>query len=211
MAGIPALTDEQWEECMERVTFHAAGIFRKHGWLGRGGKFEHAGPQGQSPQDLASEAIVSVVEGTRHCDAKTFPDFVKSLKSVVDSKIHHLAVSLESRMTQPMPQQASAAGDDPTDIEFPGAEQDPAEACIAKEEAYIAKKMIEVAREALARDQEGDSLALSIFECLEEGITKRSEIAELLGMDVKDIDNAQKRLRRKMEQIIAAHGREGRA
>jgi hypothetical protein len=46
-----------------------------------------------------------------------------------------------------------------------------------------------------------DPLAVSIFECLEADITKPSEMAELLDKEVTEINNAQKRLRNKVDKV----------
>jgi hypothetical protein len=48
----------------------------------------------------------------------------------------------------------------------------------------------------------GDENVLGLVDCLEAGFTKRSELAECLGTDVKEIDNAKKRLRRKLESEL---------
>ena len=41
-------------------------------------------------------------------------------------------------------------------------------------------------------------------DALEAGITKRAEMAELLELDVEEIDNAQKRLKGRVEKALKA-------
>ena len=60
------------------------------------------------------------------------------------------------------------------------------------------------------RDFSDDTLAKGIFDCLMADITKRSEMADVLGVRVKDIDNARKRLWRKMKQEFEDDRREKR-
>jgi hypothetical protein len=51
---------------------------------------------------------------------------------------------------------------------------------------------------------QGDTLVEGVFSCLEAEVTSPQEMAVLLDATVKDINNAQKRLRRKVEQVMKA-------
>jgi len=74
---------------------------------------------------------------------------------------------------------------------------DPEEALVEKEEREHAKNAVELLREKIQGDEELEE----IFLCLEEGYTKPSEIAEQLGVDVKEIYNREKRLKRKCNEL----------
>jgi len=201
---IPTLTGEQWAECVERLTLYAARKFVRLGWRGRGRNFDRAGPGGVSPDDMASSAITSVIDGTRNYDPDSQPDFMRFLESVVDSQVSHLANSAPARKTRPLPIVAGTGGrGDPKEVELPGRNPDPLEVCLNTDMVAKAKA---VAVEGAGKDPD----ILKVFECLEAGIYKPSEMAEVLDMDIARINNIQKRLRRKIEQAFVAD-KEGRS
>ena len=57
-------------------------------------------------------------------------------------------------------------------------------------------------RKLVLREIGDDELVVRLFECISAEITAPSEIAILLERDVKEINNAQKRLRRKVESAL---------
>jgi hypothetical protein len=186
------------------LTLYAARKFIRLGWRGRGRNFDRAGPGGVSPDDMASSAITSVIDGTRNYDPHSQPDLMRFLESIVDSQVYHLAHSPPARKTRPLPLAAGAGkGENLKEIEFPSRDPDPLEICLSTD--MVAKAKAVVVAEA-GKDPE----ILKIFECLEAGIHKPSEMAEVLGMDIARINNAQKRLRRKIEQAFMAGDKEGR-
>ncbi len=46
-----------------------------------------------------------------------------------------------------------------------------------------------------------DEFLVQLFECLQADITKPSEIAEILDMEVEEINNGKKKLRRRLEKV----------
>ena len=196
MAGIPKLTDEQWAELLERLTYYAVRKYRKSGWRrGDRRKFEWAGPDGASPQDVALEAITSVIERTRKYDPEVCPEFIDFLRSVVDSKISHMLEKAVRRRTGRMPVVHDPEAAEHVEADLPGKAPDPAGVCMNRE-------VIERARAVLEMDAEKDSLVLQVFECLEADITKPAEMAEMLDVKVSKIYDAQKRLRRKINRAL---------
>jgi len=202
---IPTLTDEQWAEYVKRLTVYAARKFVRLGWRGRGRNFDRAGPGGVSPEDMASSAITSMIDGTRNYDPSSQPDFMRFLESIVDSQVSHLAKSATARKTRPIPLAAGTGeGGDAKEVEFPGRSPDPSEVCLNAD--LVAK-----AKAVVVADSGKDPDILKIFECLEAGIYKPSEMVEVLDMDIARINNTQKRLRRKIEQAFMAGDKEGRS
>jgi DNA-directed RNA polymerase specialized sigma24 family protein len=195
MADIPELTENEWHEFLERLTLHASWKFNRLGWRTRG-RFDRVGPSGASPQDIALDAIVSIFEGKRQYNKNMYPDFYSFLKSIVDSKISHLYESIKNRKIQvePMPQKLT---DDGTyqDMEFESKAADPAQACINKD-------IVVKVKELLAEEFINDKIVNGILECLEAGITNRTDMAEMMGVKVKEIDNSQKRLRRAVDKKL---------
>ena len=194
MIEIPELTEEQWKECSERLTYYADQKFFYYGWRGNSKRNERIGPKAISPQDLAAEAIVSVIQGNRHYNPETYPDFMTFLRSIVDSQINNLSKLVEHKRKKSLVQERHENTDNPEPMGFPGNEPDPSRTCINKE-------LVEKLKESLAPDFKEDKLVREIFECLEAGITTRRDMAEVLGVNEKEVDNAQKRLRRRIERI----------
>jgi len=201
VAEIPGLTEDEWAELLERLTHHCVRKFRMRGWWKNGRRFDRAGLGGVSPQDLAQEAIVSIIDGTRSYDPKKHPDLLKHLKSIADSRISHLASAKETKTTHCLlaenPKTREAVPIDPL-----GDEPDPAEMAANRE-------VVGWAKEAIAVEAEKDPRVLELFECWEAEITKPAEVAEYLGVDVTEIYNVQKRLRRLVEKECARR-KEGR-
>jgi len=185
MTELPKLTNEEWQECLERLTLHAAKKFRFLGWTGR------LGPRGKEPQDVAYEAINKVLTGKRQYNKDVYPDFMNFLQSIVDSLIYHLSKSFESKRFRPIPVTTTEQGDS-EEVEFAGREPNPARISIHKDIAERVKGI-------LAKEFKDDVVVNGILECFEADITKPAEIADLLEKDVKDIYNAQKRLQRVIE------------
>lgn len=186
MTELPKLTNEQWHEYLERLTLHAAKKFRFLGWTAKHGN--RTGPHGKEAQDIAHEAICKVLNGKRRYNQEAYPDFMDFLQSIVDSLIYHLVKSFESKRFRPMPADTTDQGGY-EEIEFEGREPTPARICVNKD---IAERV----KDILAQEFKDDVVVKGILECFEADFTKSSDIAELLDKDVKDIYNAQKRLRR---------------
>jgi hypothetical protein len=62
--------------------------------------------------------------------------------------------------------------------------------------------MVQKVESILEKNFAEDKIVIGIFECYEAGIYNRSELAEYLEVDAKEIDNAQKRLRREMDKYL---------
>jgi hypothetical protein len=87
--------------------------------------------------------------------------------------------------------------------------EDPFESVLARSPGGDDPETIVAEREAAERFRKlvvpeirGDQLVERLFECLEAGYEKPAEIADLLGVDVKEIYNAQKRLGTKVEKAL---------
>ncbi len=195
MADVPKWTDDEWMEALERLTLHAHGKIARLHW--RGMPFVKGGcvlPGGATPQDLAADAIDDAILGKRMWNQEAEPDFLKFLRSVVDSKVSHLARRMENKLGRRM--LVAADADDPSPAyEVADPDPDPETVCADKESQ--AKF-----RSAVLTAIQGDALVEGVFSCLEADITKPHEMAELLDTRVKEINNAQKRLRRKVEQVM---------
>ena len=194
---IPNLTDEQWQEIVERLTLHAHCKMAQLTWRGvppsRGGTV----PGGIEPEDLATDVIVALIEGTRTWDQQEQPDLLQFLKSVVDSMVSHLVECVENRVTRRIDGGSHSEPTHPV-FEVPDCGPDPSTVCADREERERFQVIV-------LEEIGNDSLAQEVFECLEASITKPAEIAKLIGRSVREINNAQKRLRRKVESAMKKH------
>ncbi|HJZ90602.1 MAG TPA: hypothetical protein VKE40_06985 [Gemmataceae bacterium] len=192
MSAIPELNDDQWKELVERLTHHAACRLLRHTW--RGVRIAQGGavPGGVDPADLAAEAITDVIDGKRQWNRETDPDFLHFLFAVVDSKVSHLVQGKENRVTRRL---AGAVEDSAPKFDIVDPQPDPAT-------EFMNRDALERFRDAILKEVAGDKLVEGIFDCLAAEITKPAEMAVILGITVKDVNNAQKRLRRKVEGVV---------
>jgi len=195
VVDLPEFTDDQWTELLERLTYYCVGKFRKLGWWTGRNMARRAGPKGVTPRDIAFEAIEDVIEGRRRYEPAKHPDFREFLRSVVDSKVYHLARSAEARHRRPMPVRPDDKSGEPVEIEVPGDAPNPAEVCVNRD-------VIETIRGSVVAAAASDPLVNQLFECLESGYTKPADISELLEVDVAEIYKAKKRLRSNAERSL---------
>lgn len=195
MAEIPNLSDEQWSELTERLTLYADCKLVKRYWRGLRIKRGGTVTKGVDAGDLAADAIVSVIDGTRGSwDKERYPTFYDFLKSVIDSKISSLVRSGENRQTRL--------------LDHSHGEEHQPEAYTVTAKTRCPDEYVEDAewkenfRSALAKELGDDTISLGLFDCLDAGMTDRSEIAEMLEVSVNDIYNAQKRLQRRVESVM---------
>jgi RNA polymerase sporulation-specific sigma factor len=195
---MPAFTEEEWVKALNRMTIYAQRIFIRLGWW-RNGSFES--PRGHKPEEIACEAITRVLSGPRNYDARKCPDFYQYLRGVVRSIISHIVGSSDFKRRMSIPS-ATTSEEETIEIKQESKEVDPLQACIEKEQVDINKNLIRKVESVLEKDFSEDKIVIGIYECYKAGIYKRSELAEYLEVDVKEIDNAQKRLRRKMDKLF---------
>jgi hypothetical protein len=190
----PQLSDDQWAELVERLTLHASCKLLRLCWRGIVGSRGGAAPGGVEPADLAAAAITDVIEGTRSWDREAQPDFLNFLRGVVDSKVSHLVREVENRKSRRLAP-ADSGEEGAAAHGVAGREPDPAQFVQEREAA-------DRFRARVFKAVEGDEIASKVFECLEAEYTKPQEMAELLGLTVSEINNAQKRLRRKVNELL---------
>lgn len=193
MGDLPNLTDQEWQVLLKRLTLYANAKARKLAWRGLMGGDEQSMPHGHGPDSLASEAIKSVLNDERKCEAVDGDGLLRFLMDVVDSMISHLVSSAENRKTRPMP---DTGRDDAPDSWHPASA--PEDSPVARAaEAEAARVFQEKAQKAL----NGEPKLLELFECLKADFTGRKEIAEVLGVTEDEVTNLKKRLARKLDPL----------
>ena len=197
MAEIPELSEAEWGELVERLTLYADSKLRTLWWQGETYTKDASVPGGVSAEDLAASAIESFLDESRIWDKNSEPDFQGFLKSVIDSKVSHLVNSAENKISRR--------------LNTTRRENEPAfqvAATSRKPEAVAAEHdSLEKLKQALIGELEKDDMAKSILECFDANITKPCEIADVLEVDISEVNNAQKRLRRVAKKACDKLGR----
>jgi hypothetical protein len=192
MIEISQITEEEWKQYLKRLTLYSQNKFFKLGWASKGSY--RLGSQSMGPQDVASEAIKKVLEGNRKYNKQAYPVFMNFLRSVVDSIISNMLKLVEHKKVQQLPNITNDS-DQTTVFELEDHKLSPIHNLINKE-------MVEKVESILMLNFSNDNIVCGILDCLKAGIIKRSEIAEYLEVKTKDVDNAQKRVRRFIEKNL---------
>lgn len=164
-------------------------------------------PKGLTPEDIALDSITALFEGTRKWDYANRPDLLGFLKSVADSKISHLFELEDYNLIERFP-----VTEDGQEVEELMKKADPVSenACYSPadpqdpEKILIQKQAIEgdkAAVSALFEVVKGDDQLENLFMLIMDGYLKPSEIAEKMKIDVKEVNNLQKRIRRKYKNL----------
>lgn len=198
LTNYPDLTEQSWEDVLERLTLYAHRRYTRLVWRGVPGAQGGTAPGGVEPADLAAESIIDTIAGRRTWNRATEPDFLQFLRGVVDSKLNHLALSLENRTTRGTLPATTDAGEG-IDV-IPDETPTPESQVSAEEE----RTRLEAVIRSLV---EGDALASQILECLRSDVTRPSEMATRIGVDVREIYKAQKRLRHRVVTALRAEDR----
>ncbi len=198
VSQIPDLSEKEWEDLHKRLTLHAANTVFHLWWRGIRNSKGASVPGGLDPADIASEAIMDFIAGKRTWNSADQPDLLKFLKGVVDSKVSHLVESAENRKTRSPKPWRDHDGQE-HDFEFESKES-------SHETLYADKEFAAAALGQLRAAIDGDAPVERLLDCMEAGFTTPAEIAELLGVTVKEINNSQKRLRTQVEKVRRSLG-----
>lgn len=180
------LQEADWADIGIRLTAYATWKARNYQWRTREAD---ALAGGQTPEDVARDAIVKVLDGTRAWDPQRGP-LLPFLQGVVDSLMSHLAASVDNARAEhwhdALPERVATA------------QRDYAES----------SDLIDRLRRTLEREHAADLLAL--LGAVQEHGPKPTAIAIKLETSVRDINNRLKRLRRTALKVLrAAAMREG--
>lgn len=177
------LRTQDWKTIIARLTLHVVfrtrRLYKKIGPSGL--------PGGRESKDIALEAIKLVYDGERRWNSSTAPDLLEYLKGVVDSIISHLIESKDYQLRD---------SDPPADIEENPAKTFDTQLPTTPDEEVIAKDLLEYLRKNI----KGDETCELVLYCIEEGLSKTQDIAETMRLQVGDVNNAKRRLRRLKEK-----------
>lgn len=187
-----------WDDIILRLTYYAAFRFERYSW-------QSNLPKGNSPVDVAINAIEKVWDGTRDWNPDKYPDLLIHLKWIVKSDIDHLFYSLEHKTTGRIPVIIKEDGTkvelDETACEHPHSNSakvlTPEEELMAKQKKEYEKALIGELHGAVKGDEDLELLLL----CFEEGIDKPEAIAAEAEWDINKVYNLKRKLLRKAAKI----------
>jgi hypothetical protein len=194
---IPELSDAEWQDLLQRLTLYADGKLRKLWWRGETYSKDASVPGGITADDLAASAIESFLDGSRTWDKNAEANLLRFLEGVIDSKVSHLVIRAENKRSRRL-NTSQQANQPAFHLEAKGGKPD---------QIVADRESLEKLKNILKYELEKDDMAMFVLECFEANITKPQEISELRGVDISEINNAQRRLRRVAKKACENLGR----
>lgn len=167
-------------------------------------------PGGETFESIVYQAIEKAWAGERNWNPEQDPDFKKYLMDVIDSLVSHLVASPDNKMFTMEPVEGS---DDMRAWEGASRKHErkheggadwmarqptsPEDLLLEKEEAERKRQGIEM----LLAESRGDEDLTYVIQAMLDGYNKAGEIAQVTGIDVRDVYNIMKRLDRKVEAV----------
>ena len=163
-------------------------------------------PKGETVKSVVSLALERVLAGERRWNPAHQPDFTKFMRDVIDSLINHLARSRDNALLTTLPDEG---GEDEiswraeSDKARPGAEwlarsaATPEQALLDEESQERKDKAIRILLEECVADQ----TLTKIVGAMLKGCDHCGEIADAVGIEVREVYNAMKRLDRRVASV----------
>jgi hypothetical protein len=150
-------------------------------------------PGGYEAYDFALDAIEKMLDGRRPWNREKYLTLDAALRATVDSDVNHLAESVDNARGRRLAPESSKC-ETAQAYQVPGTELNPLNLVIDRD-------WQERFHKAAMKELKGDDFLVKVFECLVAEFTKPEEIAMMLDTTVEDVNNAKKRLRRKLEKL----------
>ena len=188
-ATLQLLNTHPWQETIERLVLYATYKMKRRVWRSiRNGN----PPEGIEANDIVCIVIEKTFSGTRNWNPCAHPDLYHWLESQVDSEINNLLNTVSNRK-----QLSGSTLDDPSILD--GIDY------VTPETEAIAKAEEDESTDFLLGLQDyvnDDPTLVKIIDSFLvdiEGVTKRSELARIIGISVTDLDACKKRLARRID------------
>lgn len=195
--------DNELEKMILELGCYALKVRNEYRWRTRD---REALPKGETVKSVVSLALERVLTGERRWNPAQQPDFMKFMRDVIDSLINHLARSKDNALLTALPEQF---GEDEiswraeSDNARPGAEwlarsaATPEQALLDEESQGLNDKAIRI----LLEECVGDQTLTKIVGAMLKGCDHCGEIASAVGIEVKEVYNAMKRLDRRVASV----------
>lgn len=184
-----------WEETIPKLTYYALKKIKRRYWLG---VFGGPTPAATEAEDIVMKCIKKVLDGQRCWEPEKYPDLYRFLLGVIDSEVSHLVESWENRYF--LREEALAGdcnGEETKDFWQAVPDLNPTiETKLINQE--IEEKSEKFFQEFYESVQDSPKLQM-VLDSIFEGHIKRADIAENIGITVKEFDNLKKQLRRRLQ------------
>ena len=195
--------DDKLEKMILELGCYALRVRNEYRWRTRD---REALPKGETIRSIVSLALERVLAGERRWNPAQQPDFMKFMRDVIDSLINHLARSKDNALLTTLPEEG---GQDEiswraeSDNARPGAEwlarnvATPEQALLDEESEEQKNKAIRLLLDECVADQ----TLTRIVDAMLGGCDHCGEIADAIGIEVKEVYNAMKRLDRRVASV----------
>jgi hypothetical protein len=196
------MPEDELEKMILELGHYASKVRNEYRWRTRD---REALPKGETVNSIVSLAVEKVLSGERRWNPEQHPDFKKFMRDVIDSLINHLAQGKDNILLSPEPEEGRE--DDPdwhTGAQRAGQTEWLARSEPTPEQAFLERELEEQkddAIRALLEECAGDQMLTKIVNAMLEGYDQAREIAAFLGIDVREVYKAMRRLDRKVAAV----------
>src|SRR5262249_45983653 len=152
--------------------------------------------QGETAEDLVSQAVAKVFSGERKWDWGRHPNLEEFLKGVIDSLMNSLVNAIDNRVVKKLPAEPEKleALLDKMSLSSANQHRMAPEAALlqAEREGEILKSISELIGD--------DPDLVKLWNCIRQGISKPKQIAEATGLPIEDVYNLGEKLRRRLKE-----------
>jgi hypothetical protein len=195
------MPDDELEGMILKLGYYASKVRNEYRWRM---KEKEALPKGETVNSVVSLALEKVLSGERRWNPAQQPDFMKFMRDVIDSLINHLARGKDNILLTPALDEDSE-GDWQTESKKAAHDTEWLVRSEATPEQVLIDKESQAQRDeairALLEECAGDQALTKIVNAMLEGYDQCGEIAQVVGIEVKDVYNAMKRLDRKIASV----------
>ena len=207
---IGRMPEDELEKMILQLSYYACRVSSSYRWRI---KEKYALPNGETVNSIVSLAFQKVFSGERRWNPAQHPDFMNFMRDVIDSLINHLAWGKDNTSLSPVPAEGSedylawhTGSKNAAPAEWLARSEATPERALIEKEWQVQK---EEAIRLLLEECAGDPMLSKVVAAMLEGYDQCREIAEVAGIDVREVYNAMKRLDRKIasvSRIMAGHG-----
>jgi hypothetical protein len=195
------MSDDELEKMILELGYYASKVSNEYRWRT---KEKEALPKGETVNSVVSLALEKVWSGERRWNPAQQSDFMKFMRDVIDSLMNHLASGKDNILLMPAPDE-DIEGDWHTgskeaahDTEWLARREATPEQALIDRESQAQK---DEAIRALLEECAGDPVLTKIVNAMLDGYDQCGQIAQVVGIEVKDVYNAMKRLDRKIASV----------
>jgi hypothetical protein len=196
------MPDDELNKMILELGYYALKVSNEYHWRT---KNKDALPKGETIESIVSQALEKVLTGERSWNRAQQPDFTKFMRDVIDSLINHLAGSKDNAILTPVPEEGSedernwhtGARADPKIDWLARLENTPEQVLLDKESSKQKDKALRLLLEECA----GDQVLTKIVNAMLGESNQYDEIANVVGIEKKEVYNAMKRLDRKIATV----------